>query len=44
MSRVKSFTSMVARRKSECCNVLYIVFEKCGKDWNINGKSSIAFR
>jgi len=44
MSRVQSFTSMVAWRKSECCNVLYVVFEKCGKDRDINGKSSIAFR
>ena len=32
MSRVPSFTSMVAWLKSECCNVLNVVFEKCGKD------------
>ena len=35
MSQVQSFTSTVAWPKSECCNVLYIVFEKCGKDRNI---------
>ena len=32
MSRVQSFTSMVAWPKSEYCNVLYVVFEECGKD------------
>ena len=30
MSRVQSFMSMVAWRKSECCNMLYVVFEKYG--------------
>jgi len=44
MSQVQSFTSTVALPKSECCSVLYVVFEKCGKDRNINGKASIAFR
>jgi len=43
MFRAQGFTSMVAWPKSERCNVLYFVFEKFGKDRNINVKSSIAF-
>jgi len=37
MSRVQSFMSTVAWHKSECCHVLHVVFEKCGKDdkWQV---------
>jgi hypothetical protein len=35
MSRVQSFRSMMARPKSDRRNMLYVVFEKSGKDRNI---------
>ncbi len=32
MFLVQSFTSMAAWRKSECCNALYVAFEKSGRE------------